>query len=125
METHCPKVVSAHTTEFKAISFVLGHLHILKAFGRFPNPSEKGALFALLILRRFALRCHGVRVDILRQCAQETDVHESERDHGILTLPRESSRFPGKSENLRCIQLDLSPFCKIGAHPPLWLLPMG
>jgi hypothetical protein len=62
------------------------------------------------------LRCYGVRVDILRQCPQETDVHESECDHGILTLPRESARFPGKSENLCCIQLDLSPFCKIDAH---------
>jgi hypothetical protein len=113
VETHGPKVVSTHATEFKAISFVLGHLHILKAFGRFPNTSEKGALFDVLILRRFALRGYGVRVDILRQCAQETNVHESERDHGILALPRESSRFPGEGENLRCIQLDLSPFCKI------------
>jgi hypothetical protein len=60
-------------------------------------------------------------VDILRQCAQETDVHESERDHRILKLPRELSRFPDKSENLRGIQLDLSPFCKIDAHLPLRL----
>jgi hypothetical protein len=40
-------------------------------------------------------------------------------------LPRESSRFPGKSENLRCIHLDLSPFCKIDAHIPLRLSQMA
>jgi hypothetical protein len=105
VKAHCPKVISAHATEFEAIPLVLGHLHVLKAFGRFPNTSEKSALLALLILRQFALRrCCRVRVDILRQCAQETDVYESERDQGILTLPRELSRVPGKSENLRRIQ---------------------
>jgi hypothetical protein len=102
-----PKVVSAHATEFKAISRVLGRLHIIKAFGCSPNALEKGAL---LVLGPVVLRCRRVRVDILRQCVQETDVHESERDHRILKLPRELSRFPGKSENLRGIQLDFSPF---------------
>jgi hypothetical protein len=119
VEAHCPKVVSAHATEFKAISLVLGHLHILKALGRFPNNSEKGALFALLVLRQFVLHCRCVWVDILRQCAQETNVHESECDQGVLKLPGELSRFLCKSENLLCIQVDLSPFCKINAHFPL------
>jgi hypothetical protein len=70
------------------------------------------------------LRGRGVRVDLLRQCAQEADVHESERDQGVQALPRKLSRVPGKRENLNCIQLDLSPFCKIDAHLPLRRLPV-
>src|SRR6478672_6149673 len=44
VETHGPKVVSAHATEFKAIPIVFGHPNILKAFGRFPNRLEKNTL---------------------------------------------------------------------------------
>ena len=69
VKPHRPKVISAHATEFEAISLVLGRSHILKAFGRFSNTSEKGALLSLLVLRLFILRCRRVRVDILRHCA--------------------------------------------------------
>src|ERR1700727_408613 len=57
VKTHCSKVVAAHATKFKAIPFVLGVPDILKPFGRFPNNSEKGTLFALLVRGQFVWRC--------------------------------------------------------------------
>jgi hypothetical protein len=100
VEAHRPEVVAAHATEFKVIPLVLGHLHILKAFGRFPNNSEQGALLALLVLRQFVLRCPCVRVDVLRQGAQGTNAHENESDQGILELRHESSDSHVTSGNL-------------------------
>jgi hypothetical protein len=110
VEAHCPKVVTADATEFKAIPFVLGHSHILEPFGGLPNTSEKGAL--LVLLRLFVLRCRRMRVGFLRHCSQEADIHESERDDRIFTLPRELIRFPGESENLRCIHWNCLLFVK-------------
>lgn len=48
VETHCPKIVSAHATEFKMITVVLGCPNILKPLGGSPNTSEKGALLVLV-----------------------------------------------------------------------------
>jgi hypothetical protein len=112
VEAHRAKVVTAHATELKAIAIVLGHSHILEPFGGLPNTSEKGTLLVLLFLGPLGLRCRRVRVCVLRHCAQEADIHESERDDRIFTLPRELTRFPGKSENLRCIHWDCLLFVK-------------
>jgi hypothetical protein len=110
VQAHGPKVVTAHATEFKAIAFVLGRSHIRKPFGGLSNTSDQGTL--LVLLRPFVLRCRLVRVGVLRHCAQEADIHESERDDRIFTLPRELTRFPGESENLRCIHWNYLLFVK-------------
>jgi hypothetical protein len=112
VEAHRAKVVTAHATEFKAIPFVLGDPYILKPFGRLPNTSEKGALLVLLFPGLFVLRCRCMRVGVLRHCAQEADIHESERNDRIFTSPREFTRFSGESENLRCIHWDCLLFVK-------------
>src|SRR5437899_5060257 len=110
VETHRAKVVTAYATELKAIAVVLGHSDILAPFRGLPNTSEKGTL--LVLLRLFVLRCRLVRVYLLRHCAQEADIHESEGDDRIFTLLRELTRFPGESENLRCIHWNCLLFVK-------------
>ena len=99
VETHCPEVISADATEFKAIALVLGYPDIFESFGGVPNHFEKGALLVLLILRRW----RRVRVNLLGHGAQQTDVRECERNHSIATLSRDEPRVLGESENLSCI----------------------
>jgi len=68
MEAHRPKVVSADTTEFKAIPLAFGDFHILEALSPLPDSLKKGTLVALLVRRQFLifLGC-AVRVVILRE----------------------------------------------------------
>jgi hypothetical protein len=68
VEAHCPKIVSAHATEFKVIPLVFGCLHILETLGRFSDSLEKGALPNPLVRCQFLIFMgHAVRVVILRQ----------------------------------------------------------
>jgi hypothetical protein len=82
VEAHCSKVVSTHATEFKLISRVFGHLHILEMCGRFPdNPKKRAALVLLFCTLFVLLRGHRVRVVLLRQGARGPNAHENEGAH--------------------------------------------